>query len=167
MKPPIFTYFLAVALLSAGCSPQTEAECLMEVSKHAQSDKAAILGKMACDKQFSSTSSSETHGLTQRSALPLPEPGDEIDGYVFIGGNPEDKESWIESASTLNQRIQSDIIEKSHPGWLTTVKSLDFATWMISQPEEIKALADSDKASDAIRMLDLFEEAQLEIANND
>ena len=34
--------------------------------------------------------------------------------------------------------------------------SADFAAWNQAQPPEVKALADSDKAQDAIKMLDLF-----------
>jgi hypothetical protein len=92
MKKIIFPGIFLIGL--SGCFPQTEAECLMDVSKNAQSDKAAILGKMACDKQFSSAPKSETLDSTQQSSLPTPKPGDVMDGYVFKGGDPSKKEAW-------------------------------------------------------------------------
>ena len=56
--------------------------------------------------------------------------------------------------------IQVERIEERHEGWLNTINTPDFLAWMNTQPAEIKALADSDKARDAIKMLDLFEQTR-------
>lgn len=58
------------------------------------------------------------------------------------------------------QAIQMERIEEKHEGWLEKINTPDFVTWMNNQPAEIKALADSDKARDAIKMLDLFEQSK-------
>lgn len=48
------------------------------------------------------------------------------------------------------------VMETAHPGWRKTVNSPVFAEWMSKQPRSVKNLADSDRAEDAILMLDLF-----------
>lgn len=58
------------------------------------------------------------------------------------------------------QAIQMERIEEKHEGWLEKINTPDFAAWMNAQPAEVKALAESDKPRDAIKMLDLFEQAR-------
>lgn len=45
-------------------------------------------------------------------------------------------------------------IDLSHEDWEDTVKTPAFSTWLQSQPEDVRALAGSDRARDAIKLLD-------------
>lgn len=56
----------------------------------------------------------------------------------------------------LRQEIALDSVEEAHAGWNATVATPEFSTWFNSQPDDIKALANSDRARDAIKMLDAF-----------
>jgi hypothetical protein len=72
-------------------------------------------------------------------------------------------EQLVKAQQEFDQKIraiQIERIEEKHEGWLETINTPDFAAWMNTQPAEIKALADSDKSRDAIKMLDLFEESR-------
>ena len=51
-------------------------------------------------------------------------------------------------------------IEGKHEDWKTTVNTPEFVTWFLAQSAEVRALADSTKAKDAIKMLDLYEQAK-------
>ena len=157
--------FFFASLFIAGCSPRTEAECLMEVSKHAQSDKAAVLGKIACDKQFPDAHTKQSSLRQNEFQLQTLRPGDVVDGYVFKGGDPSQQQNWTLQAFDVNERKQIDLIEKVHPNWIEKINTPDFINWLDTQTDDIKSLVDSDKASDAIRMLDLFEQSKIEAAN--
>jgi len=54
------------------------------------------------------------------------------------------------------EAIQSDLVERAHPGWKQTVTSPQFAAWLQGQPNEIKKLGESPWAVDAIKMIDLY-----------
>ena len=47
-------------------------------------------------------------------------------------------------------------VDIAHEGWEDTVKTPEFSTWLKSQPEDVQALAASDHARDAIKLLDGF-----------
>jgi hypothetical protein len=49
-------------------------------------------------------------------------------------------------------------LDRKHEGWEDTIKQPEFAAWEQAQTAEIRALAQSDSAADAIRMLDLYAE---------
>lgn len=49
-------------------------------------------------------------------------------------------------------------LDNAHPGWDTTIAKPEFAQWLSSQDDKIKALSDSNDASDAISLLDKYEE---------
>jgi hypothetical protein len=60
---------------------------------------------------------------------------------------------------TANQKNEQSVvsqIEAVHPGWQTLVRSSDFTNWMRRQPNSIRALANSERVSDAILMVDLY-----------
>ena len=47
-------------------------------------------------------------------------------------------------------------VDSKYPDWETDTRSPEFAAWAKAQAPEIQALADSDHARDAIKMLDMF-----------
>lgn len=47
-------------------------------------------------------------------------------------------------------------IDLAHPGWRTLVKTAEFREWRQRQPERINKLGASEKAEDAILMLDIY-----------
>jgi len=51
-------------------------------------------------------------------------------------------------------------VDSSHPDWEDTVKTPDFKAWLTTQPTDVQALAASDKARDAIKLLDAFKVKQ-------
>lgn len=73
---------------------------------------------------------------------------------------PVDVEATIQP---LLQAVKSEAralarIDFKHEGWEEKVKTPKFTEWLKVQAPEIQALADSDKADDAIRLLDQFDE---------
>mgnify|MGYP001765480895 CR=1 FL=1 len=56
--------------------------------------------------------------------------------------------------------VESLRVETKHGNWQDTVNSTEFTQWFLVQNPETRALADSPNAADAIRMLDLFQEAK-------
>jgi len=48
------------------------------------------------------------------------------------------------------------LIEDSHEGWKSVVKSAEFVDWFKTQDESIRKLAASSRPRDAIRLLDAF-----------
>lgn len=65
-----------------------------------------------------------------------------------------------QSESRFDRRLKEARIEGKYPDWIDLVNSPEFSEWAISQPPEIAQLAHSDKADDAIRMLDMYHEAK-------
>ncbi|NDD53278.1 hypothetical protein EBZ39_05290 [bacterium] len=51
-------------------------------------------------------------------------------------------------------------VEGKHEDWKQTVNTPEFASWFFAQSADTRALADSPRARDAIRMLDLYEQAK-------
>lgn len=56
----------------------------------------------------------------------------------------------------LRAEIQVDV---QHPGWQETVQTPEFVGWLTRQPREVQMLAASDSPQDAVRLLDLHQEA--------
>lgn len=60
----------------------------------------------------------------------------------------------------LREEIRRDLnlerVEEVHEGWQATVKTPEFEAWYKTQPDDMKALAASDRARDAIKMLDAY-----------
>lgn len=50
-------------------------------------------------------------------------------------------------------------VEIRHPGWQERVRTPEFLGWMHRQPREVQMLAASDSPQDAVRLLDLHNEA--------
>lgn len=51
-------------------------------------------------------------------------------------------------------------VESRHPGWQEKVAGAEFVGWLQNAPRELKMLAGSNDPSDAIRLLDVFEDAK-------
>jgi len=63
-----------------------------------------------------------------------------------------------EIASISAQAAVDALIEDAHTGWVDTINTPMFSVWMNGQPKEIKDLGASERSSDAIAMLDKFEQ---------
>lgn len=103
----------------------------------------------------------------------FPEWGDGIEAFVTarIGqiGAQGPSQAQIEQmlatqAEQLNAqfetRLQHATVSSKHPGWQTTVNTPEFASWALAQAPEVRNLAESSRAEDAIRMLDLYAESK-------
>jgi Skp family chaperone for outer membrane proteins len=55
---------------------------------------------------------------------------------------------------------QMALVEEKHPGWGKAVNTQNFKNWLSRQPESLKRLSGSDKAEDAITLLDLYKRDQ-------
>lgn len=59
------------------------------------------------------------------------------------------------------QARQFAAVDAKHPDWEEAVKSPEFKTWFATQTPEVKALASSPVARDAIQMIDAFKASQV------
>lgn len=59
----------------------------------------------------------------------------------------------------MARAVEEAKVEGRHPNWREDINSDGFVKWFGVQTPEVKALAASDKGRDAIRMLDLYQEA--------
>lgn len=66
----------------------------------------------------------------------------------------------------MRQAIEEARVDGKHEGWKDTVNSLEFTQWFTVQSPETRALANSDSARDAIRMLDLFQDTKKRSASD-
>lgn len=62
---------------------------------------------------------------------------------------------------TFARRLEEARIEGKHEHWKDTINTTEFAQWFTAQPPEVQVLARSTAARDAIRMLDLYEQAKV------
>lgn len=65
-----------------------------------------------------------------------------------------------QTKAEMGRLFEEARIEGKHENWKQTVNTPEFATWFLAQPAETRALADSAAARDAIKMLDLYEQAK-------
>lgn len=54
------------------------------------------------------------------------------------------------------RRAHETIVEIKHPEWRKDVNTKEFKSWFESQPNDLKQLAASENAADAIRLLDVY-----------
>jgi hypothetical protein len=66
---------------------------------------------------------------------------------------------------SMRTAIEEARVEGKYENWRDTVATSDFAAWYALQPSEVKSLADSSAAKDALRMLDLFHSAKAKPAS--
>lgn len=77
---------------------------------------------------------------------------EQVAGYV--------QQQVAQTKAEMARALEEARIEGKYENWRDTVNTTDFAQWFTVQAPEVRALADSAAARDAIRMLDLFHEAK-------
>lgn len=77
---------------------------------------------------------------------------EQVAGYV--------QQQVAQTKAEMARALEEARIEGRYENWRDTVNTTDFAQWFTVQSPEVRALADSAAARDAIRMLDLFHEAK-------
>jgi hypothetical protein len=66
----------------------------------------------------------------------------------------------------MKQAIEEARVDGKYENWKDTVNTLEFTQWFTVQSPEVRALANSDSARDAIRMLDMFHETKKRSASD-
>lgn len=66
----------------------------------------------------------------------------------------------------MHKAIEEARIEGRYENWRDMVNTTEFAQWFTVQPADVRALAESPMARDAIRMLDLFHQAKAKPASD-
>lgn len=66
----------------------------------------------------------------------------------------------------MSRAIEEARIDGKYENWKDTVNTLEFTQWFTVQAPEVRALADSSAARDAIRMLDLFHDTKKRSASD-
>lgn len=91
--------------------------------------------------------SSKLSSQPQQPAQPQVDPR-QIAWYV--------QQQVAQTRAEMGRRLEEARVESKYENWRDTVNTTEFAQWFAVQPPEVKALADSPVARDALRMLDLF-----------
>ena len=81
------------------------------------------------------------------------------------------KKDVVGAVQPMLQEVKSEArqlarVDLKHEGWEETIKTQAFGDWMKVQAPEVQALADSDKATDAIKLLDSFEVHRKKVADD-
>lgn len=92
-------------------------------------------------------------GVQQHSGLTP----DQVAGYV--------QQQVAQTKAEMARLVEEARIEGRHENWREQVKTPEFIAWYSVQSPEVRALADSPSARDAIKMLDLFEQARVRPAS--
>ena len=66
----------------------------------------------------------------------------------------------------MRQAIEEARVDGKYENWKDTVNTLEFTQWITVQPPDVRSLANSDSARDAIRMLDMFHETKKRSASD-
>lgn len=77
---------------------------------------------------------------------------DEVAGAIF--------EQTQLTREQLTRELEMAKVELKYENWTEDVKTDDFKAWMAVQADEVKSLAQSDKAKDATKMLGLYYESK-------
>lgn len=93
-----------------------------------------------------------------------------IDARIaYAGGNPADQAKIDklvadrvagETAAVRTEMVDSHLDAIVDGSWRETTNSPAFGTWLDAQPDGVKALAESNKLTDAAKMLRLFEKSK-------
>ena len=70
-----------------------------------------------------------------------------------------------QTKAEMGRLLEEARIEGKYDNWRDVVNTTEFAQWFTVQPPEVRALADSAAARDAIRMLDMFHQAKSRTAS--
>ena len=81
------------------------------------------------------------------------------------GLNPQQVAAFVQEQVTqtkaeMTRAIEEARIEGKYDNWKELINTTDFVQWYSVQPPEVRALAESTSARDAIRMLDMFQETK-------
>ena len=71
-----------------------------------------------------------------------------------------------QTKAEMRQAIEEARVDGKYENWKDTVNTLEFTQWFTVQSPETRALANSDSARDAIRMLDLFHDTKKRSASD-
>lgn len=71
-----------------------------------------------------------------------------------------------QTKAEMRQAIEEARVDGKYENWKNIVNTLEFTQWFTVQPPEIRSLANSDSARDAIRMLDMFHETKKRSASD-
>lgn len=71
-----------------------------------------------------------------------------------------------QTKAEMRQAIEEARVDGKYENWKDTVNTLEFTQWFTVQTPEVRALANSDSARDAIRMLDMFHETKKRSASD-
>lgn len=71
-----------------------------------------------------------------------------------------------QTKAEMARTIEEARIEGRYENWREMVNTTEFAQWFTVQPPEVRALADSTAARDAIRMLDMFQQTRTRSASD-
>lgn len=70
-----------------------------------------------------------------------------------------------QTKAEMARAIEEARIEGKHENWRDTINTKEFAAWFVAQAPEVRSLADSNSARDAIRMLDMYQQAKTKPAS--
>lgn len=87
------------------------------------------------------------------------------------GLDPEQVAAFVQqqvdlTKAEMRQAIEEARVDGKYENWKDTVNTLEFTQWFTVQPPEVRSLANSDSARDAIRMLDMFHETKKRSASD-
>lgn len=77
---------------------------------------------------------------------------EQVAGYV--------QQQVAQTKAEMARAIEEARIEGKYENWRETINTPEFAAWYAVQTNDVRALADSPQARDALKMLDLYEKAR-------
>jgi hypothetical protein len=77
---------------------------------------------------------------------------EQVQGYV--------QQQVAQTKAEMGRLLEEARVEGKYEDWRDTVKKPEFAAWYSLQAPDVRSLADSNSAKDAIKMLDLYEKAR-------
>lgn len=77
---------------------------------------------------------------------------EQVAGYV--------QQQVAQTKAEMSRAIEEARIEGRYENWRETINTPEFAAWYSVQANDVRALADSPQARDALKMLDLYEKAR-------
>ena len=83
---------------------------------------------------------------------------EQVAGYV--------QQQVEQTKAEMKQALEEARVEGKYENWKELVNTTDFVQWFTVQPPEVRALADSSSARDAILMLDMFHDTKKRSASD-
>jgi hypothetical protein len=79
-------------------------------------------------------------------------------GAPAANTEPAQKINQDEIVGKIRFQLNAERVEEVHEGWQDTVKTPEFKEWLQRQPDDVRALAESERVKDAVSLLDKFKE---------